>query len=44
LNADHDHIDLMQTIIEEQANDWLNGQAQDAAQTQDLAVALGAKQ
>lgn len=44
LNAEADHIDLMQALIEEQANDWLPGRVQDAQQTQDLAVALGAKQ
>ena len=44
LNADSDHIDLMQTIVEEQAKDWLSAQTQDVAQTRDLAIALGAKQ
>ena len=43
LNADSDHIELMQTIIEEQANDWLTAQMQDAQHTQNLATALGAK-
>lgn len=43
LNADSDHIELMQTIIEEQANDWLTAQLQDAQHTQNLATALGAK-
>lgn len=44
LNAEPDHIELMRTLIEEQAKDWLTAQTQDAQQTQDLAIALGAKQ
>lgn len=44
LNAELDHIELMRTLIEEQAKDWLTAQTQDAQQTQDLAIALGAKQ
>lgn len=44
LNAEPDHIELMRTLIEEQAKDWLTAQTQDAQQTQNLAIALGAKQ
>lgn len=44
LNAEADHINLMQTLIEEQAKDWLNKPVQDTSQTQCLAKSLGAKQ
>jgi ferrochelatase len=44
LNAEPDHIKVMQTLIEEHAKDWLLNQAQDAERTGALAVTLGAKQ
>jgi ferrochelatase len=44
LNAEPDHIELMRTLIEEQAKDWLTAQMQNAQKTQDLAITLGAKQ
>ena len=45
LNSDADHINLMQTLVSEQASDWLTSPpSQDAVLTQTLAVKMGAKQ
>lgn len=43
LNADSDHIHVMQTLIEAQAKDWLTDPVQDPKQTQALASAMGCK-
>ena len=45
LNSDADHIHLMQTLVTEQASDWLTHLTPpDTTLTQSLAMTMGAKQ